>query len=343
MKSFLKLLVLLITAQFLYSACKSSQDTFDLSSDLTIDKFSINGVAGTIDNNTRTIAIILPPKSDVTALVPEIGIPAGASIEPFQGMPLNFTNPVEYRVVNGNRYTVYTVKVYVIDAQITHFILDGNYQGVIDQSSRQITVSVPPSADRSNMTPDIGISEGAILTPESNIPTDFTNPVKYTLTYMDETFEYTVHVIPREQAFAFIGTAAQAADVTSLHERNALQWLLKTIPNSSYISFDDIKNEKVKLSAYDVIWFHYETAQALPSQAYDQTVISRFKAYYQAGGNLVLTSYACQYITTIGATSYGPNNVFGDAVAWTVPERWGFPIKDPKAIRFLTGWSKLAI
>ena len=319
--------ICILVAGFFYS-CKQDHESLDLSQEAVVTGFSLNGVSGEIDNDNMTIHVVLPPNTDVTSLVPAIQIPTGGTITPIQGMPLNFTDPVKFKVVNGNRYNVYTVLVYVINAQITQFILDDKYQGVIDQSTREITVSVSPTTDVTSMVPSIMMTEGAVLSPKDNVPTDFSNPVHYTLNFMGEVFEYTVRVIPRPEAFAFIGTAADINGLTSLHEKRAAEWMLSTIANSYYISFDDVKSGRVQLGSYDVVWFHYETWITLPSQAYDPTVVAKFKEYYQAGGNILLTSWATQYVGTLAVSKNGPpNNVFGDINAWTVPERWGISYK----------------
>lgn len=307
-----------------FVSCSDNNESIDPTKDLIINEFSIEGISGEIDNENMTIRVILPANSDITSLTPQIKVPNGAKVKPMTGVPINFTNPVKYTIENGNKYNIYTVTVYVINAQITRFILDDKYQGIIDQVSRKISVSVKPSVDITNMTPDIKFTDGAQISPEANSPQDFSTPVKYTLTYMNETFEYTVEVKKRDEAFAFVGAAATINDLQSLHEKNAAEWMLNTIPQSHYISFDDIKSGNVELNSYDVIWFHYETWMNLPAVAIDASVVNKFKEYYLGGGNLLLTSYACLYVGQTGVSKNGaPNNVFGDINAWTVPERWG--------------------
>ncbi|TRZ43495.1 malectin domain-containing carbohydrate-binding protein [Robertkochia solimangrovi] len=66
-----------------------------------------------------------------------------------------------------------------------------------------ITVSVPNGTDLTALVPEITLSAGATVTPESGIATDFTTPVIYTVTAEDETTkEYTVSVIPEGIPYA---------------------------------------------------------------------------------------------------------------------------------------------
>lgn len=329
MKSINQLLFMLLFMCAAWLSCDNDHLSLDLSEDVMISAFSVHGVQGKIDNEQMTIHVVLPSSSDVTSLIPQITIAEGAKIAPLEGMPINFTNPVKYTVENGGRYNTYTVSVYVIDAQINRFILDNKYQGIINQESKKIIVSVPPTTDVTWMTPAITFTEGAGILPGSNVPQDFSNPVTYTLTYMDETFEYTVEVRKRDEAFAFVGVAATMDGLQSLHEKIPAEWMTQTIPNTSYISFEDVRSGAVELNSFDVVWFHYESSQHLPALVLDASVINKFKEYYQGGGNMVLTSYACLYVGHIGASKNGaPNNVFGDINAWTVPERWGISYKD---------------
>lgn len=324
MKNMNKIIWAILFAFIALVSCSDDNESVDPTKDLIINEFSINGVQGEINNEDMTVVVTLPANSDVTSLTPEIKVPAGATVKPITGVPINFTNPVKYTIENGNKYNIYTVTVYVVNAQITRFILDDKYQGIIDQESRKISVSVKPSTDVTNMTPSIKFTDGAQISPSATAPQDFTNPVKYTLTYMNTTFEYTVEVKKREEAFAFIGTAATVDELPSLHEKKAAEWMLSTIPKSHYISFDDVKSGKVELNSYDVVWFHYETWMDLPAIVLDASVINKFKEYYQGGGNILFTSYACLYVGHTGISKNGgPNNYFGDINAWTVPERWG--------------------
>lgn len=67
--------------------------------------------------------------------------------------------------------------------------------GSISQTSNTIVVAVPPSTDVTKLTPSIEISKYATISPSSDTPQDFTNPVAYTVTAQNgSTQKYVVTV-----------------------------------------------------------------------------------------------------------------------------------------------------
>lgn len=79
-----------------------------------ITGFSINGVAGAVNNSTNTITITLPRGTDVTKLTPVIATNGVKSLTPGNGVTVDFTNAVTYTAAmeDGSSKT-YTVTVYV--------------------------------------------------------------------------------------------------------------------------------------------------------------------------------------------------------------------------------------
>ena len=79
-----------------------------------ITGFSINGVAGAVNNSTNTITITMPRGTDVTKLTPVIATNGVKSLTPGNGVTVDFTNAVTYTAVmeDGSSKT-YTVTVYV--------------------------------------------------------------------------------------------------------------------------------------------------------------------------------------------------------------------------------------
>ena len=79
-----------------------------------ITAFSINGVAGAVNNTTNTITITMPRGTDVTKLTPVIATNGVKSLTPGNGETVDFTNAVTYTAVleDGSSKT-YTVTVYV--------------------------------------------------------------------------------------------------------------------------------------------------------------------------------------------------------------------------------------
>ena len=79
-----------------------------------ITAFSINGVAGAVNNTTNTITITMPRGTDVTKLTPTISTSGVKSLTPGSGETVNFTNSVTYTATMDDGSTkTYTVTVYV--------------------------------------------------------------------------------------------------------------------------------------------------------------------------------------------------------------------------------------
>ena len=79
-----------------------------------ITAFSINGIAGAVNNTTNTITITMPRGTDVTKLTPTISTNGVKSLTPGSGETVNFTNSVNYTATMEDGSTkTYTVTVYV--------------------------------------------------------------------------------------------------------------------------------------------------------------------------------------------------------------------------------------
>ena len=79
-----------------------------------ITSFSINGVAGAVNNTTNTITITMPRGTDVTKLTPTISTSGVKSLTPGSGETVNFTTSVTYTATMEDGSTkTYTVTVYV--------------------------------------------------------------------------------------------------------------------------------------------------------------------------------------------------------------------------------------
>ena len=79
-----------------------------------ITSFSINGVAGAVNNTTNTITITMPRGTDVTKLTPVIATNGVKSLTPGSGETVDFTNSVTYTAAMEDGSTkTYTVTVYV--------------------------------------------------------------------------------------------------------------------------------------------------------------------------------------------------------------------------------------
>jgi hypothetical protein len=180
-------------------------------SDKAITLFQVvttNGSAATalINEADHEIAVSLPFGSDPTSLVP-IVTHTGASLHPEDHMSYDFTEPMVFTVMAPDGSTQdYTVHVSVAPAPIPQFppephaITSFDFPTAddtivtIDQTTHAIHLVVPVETTLTNLAPTITIT-GAVVSPASGIPRDFSHPVTYTVTGLDGlTQDYTVTV-----------------------------------------------------------------------------------------------------------------------------------------------------
>ena len=139
----------------------------------------------------RNIIAMVPFDTDVTDLTPVILVSEGATVTPGSGVPMDFTQPVSYTVIaEDGSQAVYTAMVFVKEIsnekQIFRFRFDDlDMDATIDESTKEITATVPEGTDVSALEPTISISAGATIDPASGVATDFTQPVIYTVTAED--------------------------------------------------------------------------------------------------------------------------------------------------------------
>lgn len=86
-------------------------DTFKTDVSVHINSFVVNNIPAAIDHTGDKITAQMPYGTNVTALMPQIQIPTGATVTPAQGTAVDFTNDVTYRVKNGNIYKDYRVSI----------------------------------------------------------------------------------------------------------------------------------------------------------------------------------------------------------------------------------------
>jgi len=177
-------------------------ETANLSSVKNITSFVLKGVSGTINNTTHTIAVTLPTGTSVTSIAPTITVSTGATVSPTSGTAKSFSSPVTYTVTAADGSTqTYKVTVTVEDGaalssakNITTFTLIG-VAGIINNTSRTITVNLPTGTSVTSLAPTIVVSGGASISPISGTSKNFSVPAVYTVTAEDgSTQSYVVSV-----------------------------------------------------------------------------------------------------------------------------------------------------
>ena len=212
-KAYVLLAVALII--FIWGCDKGGRDsdpisTPSLSDEKSITSFSLNHIAGTINQRTKTIDVTVPFGTDVTAMVATFtstGVRVNVgSTDQISGTTANdFTHPVIYTVTAADTTTQnYTVTVTVEASpaaakSITSFSLNG-YTGTINEAQKTISVTVPNGTSLTNLvatftTSGINVNVGGTEQISGTTENDFTNPVVYTVVAADATTQdYTVTV-----------------------------------------------------------------------------------------------------------------------------------------------------
>ncbi|MCX7861837.1 MAG: DUF5018 domain-containing protein [Bacteroidales bacterium] len=164
-----------------------------LNNEAEILSFTIPGqVSSNIMSGQSAVYVTMPYGTNVTNLIPNITISAGATITPASGTAQNFTNPVLYTVTaqDGITTKVWTVTVTVLpnhEAEITSFTIPGQISSTINSTNATVSVVMPIGTDPSNLTPTITVSAGASISPASGVPQNFSSPVQYTVTAQNGT------------------------------------------------------------------------------------------------------------------------------------------------------------
>jgi hypothetical protein len=186
----------------------SASSIVGTSSAKAVNAFSLGGVAGTINEAGKTIAVTMPNATDVTGLVATItttgtDVKIGATTQIDGITPNDFTMPVAYTVSAADGTTaIYTVTVTVAPTSakaITAFSLAG-VSGVTSEAAKTIAVTMPTGTNVAGLvatftTTGANVMAGATTQASGTTPNNFTLPVAYTVTAADgSSAVYTVTV-----------------------------------------------------------------------------------------------------------------------------------------------------
>ncbi len=177
--------------------------------------------ATTIGSNT--VSVTVPFGTPVSNLSPTYTVSSLASGSPVSGTARNFSSAQTYTITaEDNSTKVYTVTVTVAPASSAKDILTCNFGllGPATIAGTNITLTVPPNQNVTNLAPTFTISPLATLSPASGSTQDFTNPVAYTVTAQNGTTQvYTVAVQSYEtwahSASFFILTTPEGANIAT--------------------------------------------------------------------------------------------------------------------------------
>ncbi len=340
----MKKLLMILMAVLALTAC-SDDNVSDLKLDggCSITELALDEYAGTIDKSTRTITVRVPETYDIHQMtVTKLTLNEGATSDVKEGDKLTMTVPQAVHVTNGDVYLDWTIKAKKDEAKIKSFKINGIYMGSIDETNKTITVKVPQTLDITSLTPTITYSDDATISPASDIATDFTNPVTYTVTNNTATSTYTVTVKQIGKPSALYVGLASSMDQLNIEEQTACKWMLENIANSLYASFEEVKNGSLDLSECKVIWWHFHKDGGVDGKdAFEKAApealeaLPQLKDFYKNGGSFLFTRYATNMPSELGIAKnasdkdkrYGmPNNCWGqvEADAETCGGPWDF-------------------
>lgn len=161
--------------------------------------FAIGEVNGTINEEAKTVEVVLPKGTNLNGLTPTAVISTNATVSPALDKAQDFTEPVKYTISpEKGEAVVYTVTVLTEkskEAAIKSFTVEG-VAATINEEAKTIRATLPYGPDIKALKPVIVISEDATISPKTGVATDFTSEVLYIVTAEDGTtkVEYKVSV-----------------------------------------------------------------------------------------------------------------------------------------------------
>jgi hypothetical protein len=221
---------------YLVTAADGTQATYTVTvtvasiSAKAITSFSLDGVAGTINESAKTITVIMPNGKNVTAMVATFmtsgtSVKVGTVTQKSGTTPNDFTHPVvAYTVTAGdNTQTTYsvTVTVALVSAKAIVAYSLGGVAGTVSEAAKTIAVTMPSGKNVTTLiatftTTGTGVKVGTVAQKSGATANDFTSPVAYIVTAADNTtVTYTVTVTVAANSAKTI-TAYSLAGVTGI-------------------------------------------------------------------------------------------------------------------------------
>jgi len=324
---------------------ESNVSDLRLEGDCLVETLQLNNTYnGQIDLYKRTIKVKVPvdftEKGSMT--LSKLTLSEGATANLSEGDMLDLNAAKVMHVTNNDVFIDWTISVKNDEARIYSFILDGTYKGSINEAEKTITFYLPGSVDVTKLTPTIVTSEDAVVSPRSEVVTDFSSPVVYTVTDNTATTQYTVSVqsVSKPNAI-FLGSAgANVLDDLCGEEKEACKWMLSNVSNSLFVSWEDMNNGNVDLSDCQVIWWHWQHAPSESITDFENGAtssamasLSKLMDYYKKGGSFILSRAAVNFAAELGAVKDKrcANNCWGssDDGGEVLGGSWDFPVKNP--------------
>ena len=148
---------------------------------LAIKKFlAKNGetiVEGIIDDEKKSIKILVPSDFDIKRVTVEVQYTEGAKLSPESGYAYNFSQPIDFTLSkDGFESVKYKVTVST-SPDILSFEVEA-YNLVANIENNKIKLEFPFGVDLSNVKPIIKIPQGCTVEPASEVTVDMTTSIK---------------------------------------------------------------------------------------------------------------------------------------------------------------------
>jgi len=193
-------------------------------------------VDGTIENTSITVGV--PFKTDVTALVPEIEVSEGATVTPSSGEALDFTDPRNFVVTNGDVENTYEVSVNKLDPtspvlvslDVTSVTTGENYESSIDQGAESVTVTYNELQSHTVVLKNVEVGpSGATYTTSSGTDTlDLSSDQTLSVAYSGDSAHYNITanvtsagLDPATASIVMDKSAASQAVPTEIEDNNS--------------------------------------------------------------------------------------------------------------------------
>lgn len=331
----------IVLSLILMVGCDDNEASLQLGGDTWLNTLKVEEFQGVIDNSSKTVVVEVPVNYNTEAMkITELEVSEGAEASMKVGDVVDFSFPQVIKVTNGDAFLEYTISVKHHEAKIISFKLNDSYTGIIDENNHSIQVRVPTNVDIRSLIPSIETTKGATVIPASGQAVDFTNPVVFTVSYETATSDYEVKVVQSDSPLAVYVGLASSIDELNPEEKEAATWMLRNISNSEYLSFDDVRTERVDLSGCKVMWWHLHIDGGIDTEdKFDAAItqsaklsVSKMRDFYQNGGSLLLTRFATFYAAKLGVTNDGkiPNNCWGgiETSSETTEGPWSFLVTE---------------
>lgn len=251
-----------------------------------ITSYIVSGYEGDIDNENNTITLTVPAGMDLTSVTPDIIKYEGKRISPSKTAAVDLTNNAEYNVSSQSdvlhKYTVIINYMSDNEAHIDTFKLAG-YDGVIDQTEKTITVTIPRNINITGIAPDELTYTGKSIYPSPALTYDFTQPQQFTVVAPDNT-EVTYDVIiirPVTEAllleFAILGydgVIDQTAKTVTVHIPYGLD--ITNTPPSKLVTSTGATVDPVRTATRDFtdpVTYKVTSSDGIDSNIYTVTTI----------------------------------------------------------------------